>query len=248
MYFQKMTEVTCNHSPLITIITVVFNGEETIESTIKSVISFREKYKNVDYIVIDGNSTDQTVKIILKYNQEINYWISQPDKGIYDAMNKGWNVAKESLILFLGSGDEIISFPQQIPNYEGEKIIYYGKVLIGEVPYTFKFNQFIKVGNTLHHQALLIHKNSSKAEPFDINFKIYADYDFNARLFNENFSLVRLENFESFAKPGGVSSTIHIIEILTIIKNNFGVGWVLIACLYHLIQGCKYGFKKYKLK
>jgi hypothetical protein len=95
---------------------------------------------------------------------------------------------------------------------------------------------------------LLIHKNSSKAEPFDINFKVYVCYDFNAILFNENFNLVRLEDFESFAKPGGISSTIHTIEMLAIIKNNFGSGWVLIACLYHLIQGCRYGFKKYKLK
>ena len=72
--------------PLITVITVVFNGVETLEETIKSIIN--QIYPNVEYIIIDGGSTDGTIDIIKKYEDSIDYWVSEPDKGIYDAMNK----------------------------------------------------------------------------------------------------------------------------------------------------------------
>jgi len=75
------------NKPLISIVTVVYNGEEFLEETIKSVVS--QTYKNIEYIIIDGGSTDGTVDIIKKYEDKIDYWVSEPDSGIYDAMNKG---------------------------------------------------------------------------------------------------------------------------------------------------------------
>ncbi|NCR56260.1 MAG: glycosyltransferase, partial [Microcystis aeruginosa L211-07] len=77
--------------PLVTIITVVFNGEKHLEQTIQSVIS--QTYNNVEYIIIDGGSTDGTVDIIRKYEEVIDYWVNEPDAGISDAMNKGISLA-----------------------------------------------------------------------------------------------------------------------------------------------------------
>lgn len=95
--------------PLISVITVVFNGVKTIEHTIRSVIE--QTYENVEYIIIDGGSTDGTVDIIRKYESYLDDWVSEKDAGIYDAMNKGIALAKGDYIGMLNS-DDYFSNPQ----------------------------------------------------------------------------------------------------------------------------------------
>ena len=85
-------------SPLITVVTVVFNDVQHIEETILSVVN--QTYPNIEYIIIDGGSTDGTVDIIKKYEERIAYWVSEPDQGIYDAMNKGIQKATGEWINF----------------------------------------------------------------------------------------------------------------------------------------------------
>lgn len=89
--------------PLITVITVVFNGAATIEHTLRSVIE--QSYGNIEYIVIDGGSTDATLDILRKYEGHIDYWVSEKDAGIYDAMNKGITLARGDYIGMLNSDD-----------------------------------------------------------------------------------------------------------------------------------------------
>lgn len=90
-------------SPLITIVTVVYNGEQFLEETILSVIN--QSYDNVEYIIIDGGSTDNSIKIIEKYENCIDYWISEKDNGMYDALHKGFSLAKGSIYAWINSDD-----------------------------------------------------------------------------------------------------------------------------------------------
>jgi glycosyltransferase involved in cell wall biosynthesis len=98
---------TTEARPLITVITVVFNGAATIEHTIRSVTE--QTYSNIEYIIIDGGSTDATLDILRKYEADIDYWVSEKDAGIYDAMNKGIALAKGEYIGMLNSDDYLAS-------------------------------------------------------------------------------------------------------------------------------------------
>jgi len=87
--YREQNENDINGQPLISIVTVVFNGAKTLEQTIQSVIS--QPYQNKEYIIIDGGSNDGTLELIRKYEASLAYWISEPDHGIFDAMNKIFN-------------------------------------------------------------------------------------------------------------------------------------------------------------
>src|SRR5258708_15361904 len=90
--------------PVISIITVVYNGEAVLEKTIKSIVG--QTYPHTEYIIIDGKSSDQTIEIIKRYENRITFWLSELDNGIYDAMNKGIARATGSWISFMNAGDQ----------------------------------------------------------------------------------------------------------------------------------------------
>ncbi len=175
--------------PLITVITVVLNGEKTLEETIKSVIN--QTYPNVEYIIIDGGSTDGTLDIIKKYEDYIDYWVSEPDEGIYDAMNKGIKVAVGFYYVFLGSDDKIIKdwlekgvyYINTLTKFE-DTIYLYGNIVFltkwGKIRY--RYNQLkdlsdLKKEFSIPHSGSII---SSKLFRFnslyDKKYKIVGDY------------------------------------------------------------------------
>lgn len=93
--------------PLVTVITVVYNAKELLEETILSVLN--QTYSNIEYIIVDGGSTDGTLDIIKKYQDKISKYISEPDQGIYDAMNKGMSLSKGQWLNFMNAGDSFYS-------------------------------------------------------------------------------------------------------------------------------------------
>ncbi len=180
-------------NPTFSIITVVYNDVKNIEETIKSVIN--QTYKNFEYIIIDGNSDDGTVEKIKKYEKEIDYWISEKDKGIYDAMNKGIKKSKGELLFFLNSNDFFYN-KDVLKNIEKKYLennkpdILYGRMF-------FKYNDPLKEdgvppqihpkkrlpnGYSIYHQATFVKKDIfNKIGFFDIMYKVAGDYDFFCR-------------------------------------------------------------------
>ena len=157
--------------PLITIITVVFNDDSKIEKTIKSIK--KQSYKNLEYIIIDGGSTDKTLDIIKKYDNFIDYWVSEKDNGIYDAMNKGCRLALGEGLVFLNSGDIFvgnifnskIKLPCLIPcKIKGIKKNIFFRKITDE-----------KCGMPTSHQAMVF---LNKSILYDLKYKISSDYDY----------------------------------------------------------------------
>lgn len=98
--------------PLISIVTVVYNGAEFLEETILSIL--KQSYSNIEYIIIDGNSTDETLNIIKKYDNQIDYWLSEPDSGMYEALSKGFSYATGDIFAWLNADDLYYSYSLEV--------------------------------------------------------------------------------------------------------------------------------------
>lgn len=202
--------------PKISIITVSYNAVKTIEQTIYSVIN--QGYNNIEYIVIDGGSIDGTVDIIKKYENKIAYWVSEPDKGIYEAMNKGIDIATGAYIQFLGADDALVD------NDIIEKIVY--KIQGVDIFSTniFNINETLNIqaisnncvsrdklkydGKMIPHPGMFCKRELFLQKKFDVNYKIAADYDFLLFfLFDKKISFKFVDIPVVFFSMMGISST-----------------------------------------
>lgn len=173
--------------PLISIITVVYNGEKYLEQTIQSVLN--QTYNHTEYIIIDGGSTDGTLDLIKKYEKHITYWVSEPDNGLYDAMNKGIGVAKGELIGMINSDDwyELDAVEIIVQNFleNPSKQIFHGdryNILNDGQKQIRKFhqskNKLFYYGMTYNHPSMFIHKNIYNEGKYNVNLSALSDYEF----------------------------------------------------------------------
>ncbi|MCB9361651.1 MAG: glycosyltransferase [Flavobacteriales bacterium] len=217
-----------NNNPKISIITVVYNNKLHIENTILSVLN--QTYKNIEYIIIDGNSSDGTLEIIKKYIDNLGCLISEQDNGIYDAMNKGLLKASGEWIYFLNSGDTFYSndtlhniFSSE--SFDKADLIYgnhesnYGYFKRIHTP---KALSHLWKGMIFSHQGMFVKTNLMKVNPFDLSFKISADYNFIYNLYKQNKTFKHINIIIATLEAGGLSE-INInkthIERWKIIRN-----------------------------
>ena len=184
-------------TPFLSIITVVKNSSKKIETTIKSVLE--QSCKDIEYIVIDGNSNDGTLDKIKKYDEKLNYWCSINDEGIYDAMNYGLQLAKGDVIGIINSGDIFTknSF-EIIKNYFSKnknlsflfgtvKRNYLGNNVILKSGYNKKRIKYNFDSQTCHSSGFFIKSNLQKIIGlYNLNYKCSSDYDLFYKLFNNN--------------------------------------------------------------
>ena len=219
--------------PLITIITVVLNDENNIEKTIQSVLG--QKYKNIQYIIIDGNSKDKTKNLINKYIDDIDVFISENDKGIYDAFNKGLQRSKGELIGFVNSGDILTYDSLEIlfryfKKFK-DKDFFFGAVkkhwgiLYGykrwKINYTWGFY-------SSHSTGFFIKKDAAKiVGEYNLKYKYSSDYDYFYRMIVKHklkgIGTKKIELFGIFQR-GGFSSKVnfydHLVECTRIRLDN----------------------------
>jgi len=173
--------------PLISIIIATFNAEKSIEQTILSVIN--QSYTLIEFIIIDGGSTDKTVDIIKKYDEKISYWVSEPDAGVYDAMNKGAKVSNGKWIYFLGAGDIMCNVLHKlVSNFTDTDIIYYGDVYkLDELKiYDGHFTPYKLAVKNICHQAIFYPASVFKKYNYDLKYRMLADHALNMRCSGDN--------------------------------------------------------------
>ncbi|MBR6278063.1 MAG: glycosyltransferase [Bacteroidales bacterium] len=182
--------------PKISVITVVFNSEKFIEETIKSIIN--QDYGNLEYIIIDGKSTDRTMEIVEKYSEKISKIISENDSGLYDAMNKGLRISTGDFVMFINSGDRLAGgkvLSEIFSNLSGDEDVIYGDTDIidfqGNIihsrrhrpPENLRKKDFLK-GMLVCHQSFIARREL--CEGYDLTYRYAADYDWCLRVLEKS--------------------------------------------------------------
>ena len=222
----------------ISVITVCFNSEKVIEEAILSVL--KQKQDNLEYIVVDGKSSDGTMKILEKYKDKISILVSEKDKGIFDAMNKGVKLATGDLIYFLNSDDrfydedvicDIVKVAQ-----ENKDIDYlYGGVVCKNIFGGKSMNTFLKeisefsfkCGQHIKHQSIFVKRDLfDKFGLFDISYEVSAAYEWESRLIKNHCKGLFVNRLIAYYDQTGFSSRgvwAQYIEKTKIINKHFGI-------------------------
>ncbi len=208
--------MTLKKTPKISVVTVCYNAVETIEKTILSVLN--QTYSNVEYIIIDGVSTDGTIDIINKYRDRIAYFVSEPDKGIYDAMNKGIKAATGDWINFMNAGDVFYknSTIDEVfcgNAYSEEIKVLYGDVVIkagvqNEYVKHIKVSDESEIAFSINHQSCFTKRDILFAIGFDTTYKIAADANSFFEIYRRGYSFEHIPiPISIYDNMDGVSST-----------------------------------------
>ena len=233
-----------NHSPTFSIITVTFNSDKTIEDTIKSVLN--QTYKNFEYIIVDGGSSDTTLEIINKYSDRINKIVSEKDNGIYDAINKGISIAKNSIVGLLHS-DDLFYSKNVLENYSrvfNDKIdlVYSNLIVVKKNKIIRKWrsskfmtNSFKNGWSPAHPTFFVKKKYFNKYGKYKLNYKIASDIDLMFRFLEiHKLNSHYLDIYSVIMKSGGLSNKnlnnkIKLnIEIIDILKKYYGKNFSII--------------------
>jgi glycosyltransferase involved in cell wall biosynthesis len=205
------------NSPLVSIITVTYNAIENLEQTMQSV--FSQTYPHIEYLIVDGLSSDGTVQLIRKYESKLSFWVSEKDNGIYDAMNKGINLSKGELIGMINASDyyEPKAVEWAVEAYLENKE---AGILHGNINMLNKDGSFFKLkkpntnltelykGISLFHSTFFVRASTYKEKGlYDTQFKISADFDFALRCHLEGVKFYYIDKIIANFRLGGFSSS-----------------------------------------
>lgn len=237
-------------SPKISIITVCYNAGCAIEKTILSVIN--QIYSDKEYIIIDGYSNDGTINLIKKYTDIVDVFISEPDKGIYDAMNKGIKIASGEYIIFMNAGDsfyndyvlrDIFGKMEDRPAVVFGDVAFYseGKLFIQKAT-PFYENLPLHHSMGFNHQSSFVQTKIAKKLLFNLSYKYAADYDMMIRIFRQGGEFKQVAAVIAIYDIMGISEKKripHIFETINIDNPHSKVNFLVAA--WEII---KYKFRK----
>jgi GT2 family glycosyltransferase len=244
--YKSLLHLTSNKAwqPSLSVITVVYNNVKDIERTILSVIN--QTYLNIEYIIIDGGSTDGTLEVINKYRIRVAKVVSEKDNGIYDAMNKGLALASGDYVLFMNSGDEIYASDtvEKVFDSAPDADIYYGETEMFDAnwrslgqrrhqsPEKLSFTSF-KYGMSVSHQAIYIRR--SLTQLYDLRYHLSSDIDWIIKALKKSDKIVNTRLYVAKYLVGGMSKEKHyqsLNERFLIFNKHYGLVPNLINHIY----------------
>ena len=201
--------------PLISIVTVCYNSASTLEETILSVLG--QDYELLDYVIIDGGSTDRTIELIEKYKDKLGYYHSEPDRGISDAFNKGIAHAKGDIIGIINSDDILLpgALESMAQAYDGESDLYRGNTIIVNPETGFRGREipsmhFPLAPCVIHvaHQGTFISKEAyQRWGLYNIQFRYMMDFDLITRMYRAGAKMKQVDYDIAEFRIGGISLT-----------------------------------------
>lgn len=213
--------------PLITIIIVTYNAAVHLKTCFQSIL--RQDCNLLQLVIIDGGSTDNTVEIIKEYSHLVDVWISEPDNGIYDAMNKGLKYIKGQWVLFLGADDQLeTGFNAMVAELEDPEVTYYGMVDVNGIIYKDQYSDYRLSKLNICHQAILYSKSVFEKYQYDLRYSLWADWFLNIQSWSDpSLKFIYRPHLISKFGTEGVSSTqedkVFIKDRNKIILEYFGV-------------------------
>jgi glycosyltransferase involved in cell wall biosynthesis len=224
-------------SPLVSIITVVFRAREELLPLIESVC--RHESDSIEFIIIDGGSTDGTVELLREHERCIDYWLSEPDQGIYDAMNKAIALANGEFLLHLNAGDALLAIPEaELWSLSGDVDVAAFRVSVDGNEFRPASGLRLRHENTLHHQGTFYRRRSFLK--YNTLYRVFADFDVNQRLAMSGARMKLFDKVVALHAGGGASDTANVktvAEHFCIIRRNHGVLYLFPAWLLCKYQG-----------
>ena len=229
---------------LVTIVTVTYNAENHLEETILSVIN--QDYPNIEYIILDGGSTDGTIDIIKKYEKNLAYWISEPDKGIYFAMNKAIKKATGKWINFMNAGDTFFNnstIQKVMDNLDKDTDLIYGDHVCDGIVGSVSDRSITRLMPCCH-QSLFVKTDLMKQYPYNTFYSISADYEFLLKMYTLEKRFQYIEEPIANYLRNGFSDQNQIrwyLENLTLMMNNhINLEEITQSPAYNLIENKKF--------
>ncbi len=249
--------------PKFSIITVTYNAEAVLEDTIQSIVT--QTYKNVEYIIIDGGSQDRTMHIVNRYRTHIHAIVSEPDKGLYDAMNKGLKLASGEYVCFLNAGDclheddtlhlmvhALTEAQSASPEMPLPDVLYGETEIVDAEGHFIRMRRFsapehltwksFRQGMLVCHQAFFARREL--AEPYDLQYRFSADFDWCIRVMKKSRLLFNTHLTIVDYLQEGLTTRNHrasLIERFHIMRRHYGLPSTLI---HHAWFVLRLAFKK----
>ncbi len=230
--------------PMVSIVIVLFRDREECIRLLENISAF--DHREYELVVIDGGSDDGTIEVLKEWNDKIDYWLSEPDSGIYDAMNKGIAASRGEYILHLNAGDTLKTIPSESlaaclkDNVDVASFAVTtdrGETFRPETGFPLRFR------NTWHHQGTFYRRLPHIV--YDTRYRIYADFDLNQRMLKSGKTVRLFEEIVAHHRRNGISEDKrNFYESYRVIRSNFGVLYFTRAYLWPQYQACRRGTKR----
>lgn len=212
-YRLRNPEAQNKNGLLVSVITIVYNGDRYLEQTIQSVLS--QSYQQIEYIIVDGGSTDGSLDIIRKYEDRIAYWKSEPDQGISDAFNKGIALASGELVGILNADDwyEPEAIAAMTDLYQPDSVLHGNRQFWNEDGSKGSWSrpklEMLSLEMSLNHPTVFVSKSLyDRYGIFDTNYKMAMDYHLLLRFYKSGVNFIHVDKIITNIRLGGVSSNI----------------------------------------